>query len=206
MSGKTESMPKLYIGFLASHGGSNMQAIVDAIKAGKLYAEAVCVISNNSKSGVSERAAAEGIPFYHISGKTHPDPVDHDNAIIDAFMKHNVNIVVLAGYMRKLGEAVIRRWKGKVLNIHPALLPKFGGEGMWGNHVHEAVIAAGEKISGPTVHLVDEEYDHGRILAQSKVIVLPEDTPETLAAKVLEKEHQIYPEVLQKIAEGIIRL
>jgi phosphoribosylglycinamide formyltransferase-1 len=199
-------MPKLIIGFLASHGGSNMQAIVDEIKSGRLYAEAGCVISNNSKSGASERADKEGIPFYHISGNTHPEPHEHDKALIEVMLKHNVNIVVLAGYMRKLGAAVINKWHGRVLNIHPALLPKFGGEGMWGMHVHEAVKAAGEKITGPTVHLVDEEYDRGKILAQAKVFIDEEDTPETIAAKVLEKEHQLYPEVLRKISVGIIRL
>lgn len=199
-------MPKLIIGFMASHGGSNMQAIIDAIKQGKIYADAACLISNNSNSGAAERARKESIPFYHISGQTHPDPKEHDNAIINAFMKHNVNIIVLAGYMKKLSPTIINKWSGRTLNIHPALLPKFGGPGMWGMHVHEAVIQAGEKISGATVHLVDSEYDRGKILAQSKVIVLPEDTPESLAAKVLEKEHILYPMVLQKISEGIIKL
>lgn len=199
-------MPKLIIGFMASHGGSNMQAIIDAIKHGNIYAEAACVISNNSKSGAAERAKNESIPFYHISGQTHTTPEEHDNAIIDAFMKHNVNIIVLAGYMKKLSQTVINKWMGRILNIHPALLPKYGGEGMWGMHVHKAVIQAGEKISGATVHIVNSEYDRGEILAQSKVKVLPEDTPESLAAKVLEKEHTLYPMVLQKIAEGVIKL
>jgi len=199
-------MPKLFIGFMASHGGSNMQAIIDAIKVGKIDAEAACLISNNSKSGAMERAAKEGIPHYHISGKTHPDPEQHDKAIIDTFHKHNVNIIVLAGYMRKVNPRIIKEWEGRVLNIHPALLPKFGGKGMWGMHVHEAVIAAGEKESGPTVHIVDEHFDHGRILAQLKVPVHPDDTPETLAARVLEKEHQLYPLVLAQISEGLIEL
>ena len=108
--------------------------------------------------------------------------------------------------MRKLNPVVIKAFNGRVLNIHPALLPKFGGEGMWGMNVHKAVIAAGEKVSGPTVHLVDSEYDKGRILAQAKVFVKPDDTPETLAARILEKEHELYPIVLQKIAEGVIRI
>jgi phosphoribosylglycinamide formyltransferase-1 len=199
-------MSNLIIGFLASHGGSNMQAIIDACKAGTLNAKPGALVSNNSNSGAMERAKNESMPCYHISGKTHPDPEDHDEAIIRAFNENNVNTIVLAGYMRKLNPAVINAFNGCVLNIHPALLPKFGGEGMWGMHVHEAVIAAGEKVSGPTVHLVDSEYDKGRILAQAKVFVQPDDTPETLAARVLEKEHELYPMVLQKIAEGVIRI
>ena len=199
-------MPKLIIGFMASHGGSNMQSIIDNIKEANIYGEAACIISNNSKSGASERAEKEGIPFYHISGKTHPDTEEHDRAIIEAFMKHNVNIVVLAGYMRKVNPLVINKWRGRMLNSHPALLPKFGGPGMWGMHVHNAVIEAKEKYSGPTVHVVDEQYDHGRILAQAKIPVLDDDTPETLAARVLEEEHKLYPMVLKKIGEGIINL
>ena len=199
-------MPRLIIGFMASHGGSNMQAIIDAIKAGKIDGEAGCVISNNSQSGAIERAKKEGIPFYHISGKTHPDPEAHDKAIINAFRKHNVNLIVLAGYMRKVSSKIIREWEGRILNIHPALLPKFGGKGMWGMHVHEAVIEAGEKVSGPTVHVVDEHFDHGRILAQLEVPVLPDDTPETLAARVLEQEHRLYPLVIARISEGLIEL
>ena len=127
-------------------------------------------------------------------------------AIINTFRSHRVDIICLAGYMKKLGDKVLDAFKNKVLNIHPALLPKFGGSGMYGNFVHQAVLAAGEKVSGPTVHLVDNNYDHGRILAQKYVDVYPDDTVETLAARVLEQEHILYPETLQKITEGIIKL
>ncbi len=195
-------MQKLKIGFLASHGGSNMQAIIDAIKFGKLTAEACAVISNNSESGALKRAQKEGIPFYHISSKTHPNEAELDKAVIAAFDKHGVNLIVLAGYMRKIGPAILERFKGRILNIHPALLPKFGGEGMFGMKVHTAVIKAGEKVSGPTVHLVDEEYDHGKILAHKEVPVLTDDTPETLAERVLKAEHIIFAETLQRIATG----
>ncbi len=200
------NMSNLIIGFLASHGGSNMQAIIDACKLGTLHAVPGALVSNNSSSGAMERAKNESVPSYHISSKTHPDPHEHDEAIIRAFCENNVNTIILAGYMRKLNPVVIKAFNGRVLNIHPALLPKFGGEGMWGMNVHKAVIAAGEKVSGPTVHLVDSEYDKGRILAQAKVFVKPDDTPETLAARILEKEHELYPIVLQKIAEGVIRI
>lgn len=198
-------MSRLNLGFLASHGGSNMQAIIDACKNGIIDAVPCVVISNNSESGAIHRAKTEGIPYYHISIKTHPEPEQLDEAIVDALTKHNVDLIILAGYMKKLGSKVLKAYEGKILNIHPALLPKFGGEGMYGMKVHEAVIAAGEKISGPTVHLVDEKYDHGRILAQKTVPVLPDDTPETLAERVLVQEHIVYAETIGKIASGEIR-
>jgi phosphoribosylglycinamide formyltransferase-1 len=192
------------IGFLASHGGSNMQAIIEACKSGKLQATPAVVISNNSNSGAIARAKTEGVPYYYLSGKTHPGPGDLDDAILDAFLRHSVDVVVLAGYMKKLGPKLLSRFRGRIVNIHPALLPKFGGEGMYGIHVHEAVIAAGEKESGITIHFVDEQYDTGKILAQTRVPVKPDDTPETLAARVLEQEHILYAETLQRIVTGEI--
>jgi phosphoribosylglycinamide formyltransferase-1 len=194
------------IGFLASHGGSNMQAIIDACKSGKLQASPAVVISNNSDSGAIGRAKTEGVPYYYLSGKTHPGPGELDDAILDAFLRHSVDIVVLAGYMKKLGPKILTHFRGRILNVHPALLPKFGGEGMFGIHVHEAVIAAGEKESGVTIHFVDEQYDTGVILAQTRVPVMPDDTPETLAARVLEQEHILYAETLQRIVTGEIPL
>jgi phosphoribosylglycinamide formyltransferase-1 len=194
------------IGFLASHGGSNMQAIIDACKSGKLQASPAVVISNNSNSGAIGRAKTEGVPYYYLSGKTHPGPGELDDAILDAFLRHSVDIVVLAGYMKKLGPKILTHFRGRILNVHPALLPKFGGEGMFGIHVHEAVIAAGEKESGVTIHFVDEQYDTGAILAQTRVPVKPDDTPETLAARVLEQEHILYAETLQRIVTGEIPL
>lgn len=199
-------MEKLRIGFLASHNGSNMQAIIDAIKRGELDATPVVVISNNSNAYALERARNEGIPAYHISSKHYPNEEELDQAILDTLIKHNANIVCLAGYMKKVGAKVLNHFKNRVLNIHPALLPKFGGKGMYGRFVHEAVLKAREKQSGCTVHLVDEHYDHGRILGQKVVPVYPDDTVETLAARVLEQEHKLYPEILQKIAKGEIIL
>jgi phosphoribosylglycinamide formyltransferase-1 len=196
----------MIIGFLASHGGSNMQAIIDACKSGKLQASPAVVISNNSNSGAIGRAKTEGVPYYYLSGKTHPGPGELDDAILDAFLRHSVDIVVLAGYMKKLGPKILTHFRGRILNVHPALLPKFGGEGMFGIHVHEAVIAAGEKESGVTIHFVDEQYDTGAILAQTRVPVKPDDTPETLAARVLEQEHILYAETLQRIVTGEIPL
>ncbi len=197
-------MKKLRLGFLASHGGSNMLAIVNAIKSGKLDAEAAVVISNNSTSGALEKAENENIPNFHVSSKTHG--AEESSTICEILKKHKVDLVILAGYMKKIGDEILTEYKGKILNIHPALLPKFGGAGMYGMNVHTAVIEAQETESGPTVHLIDEHYDRGRILAQTKVPVEKGDTPETLAARVLKVEHLIYADTIQKIVTGEIVL
>jgi phosphoribosylglycinamide formyltransferase-1 len=197
---------KLRLGFLASHGGSNVQAILDACREGRLDAEPCVVISNNSDAPVLDRAMAARVPAFHLSAHVHPDPTRLDEAILATLEKHRVNLIVLAGYMKKLGPKTLARYRGRVLNMHPALLPKFGGRGMYGHHVHDAVLAAGEKESGATVHLADEEYDTGRILAQRKVPVRADDTSESLAARVLEVEHHLYAETLQRIARGEIKL
>jgi phosphoribosylglycinamide formyltransferase-1 len=197
---------KLRLGFLASHGGSNVQAILDACREGRLDAEPCVVISNNSDAPVLDRAMAARVPAFHLSAHVHPDPIRLDEAILATLEKHRVNLIVLAGYMKKLGPKTLARYRGRVLNMHPALLPKFGGRGMYGHHVHDAVLAAGEKESGATVHLADEEYDTGRILAQRKVPVRADDTSESLAARVLEVEHHLYAETLQRIARGEIKL
>src|ERR1700759_160430 len=134
-------MKHLHLGFLASHGGSNMQAIINASKDGTLDATASVVISNNADSFALERARKEGIPTFHFSTKTHPNPEELDTIILHTLQKHNVDLVILAGYMRMLGKQTLKHYKNRILNIHPALLPKFGGKGMYGQFVHEAVIA-----------------------------------------------------------------
>jgi len=194
------------LGFLASHNGSNMQAIIEACKSGVLQAVPAVVISNNAQSGALARAEKEGIPQAHLSSKTHPDPDALDQAILDTLLKHGVDLVILAGYMKKLGDKTLAHYAGAILNIHPALLPKFGGQGMYGIHVHEAVLAAGEVESGATVHLVTDEYDAGAIIAQEKLPVLPGDTPQSLAERVLKIEHRLFAAVLQQIATGEIRI
>jgi phosphoribosylglycinamide formyltransferase-1 len=196
----------LSLGLLSSHEGTNMQTIIDACKEGRLHACIRVVVCNNSGAMTVERARREGIPFRHISGRTHPDPRELDAAVLSAFEEHGVELVVLAGYMKKLGPSTLDRYRRRILNIHPALLPRFGGEGMYGARVHEAVLKSGDAVSGVTVHLVDEVYDHGSIVAQRKVPVLVDDTPESLARRVLEQEHAIYPETLQMIAAGEIDL
>lgn len=197
----------LRLGFLASGSGTNMQAILDASRSGRLsQVEPVVVISNNSSSGALQRSSAAGLPTYHLSSATHPEPRALDEAIATALTDHDVSVVALAGYMKMIGPVTLARFRGRILNIHPALLPKYGGRGFYGRAVHEAVLAAGETESGVTVHVVDEVYDHGPILAQTRVPVFTGDTPNSLAARVLEQEHTLYTETLQRIAMGEIFL
>ena len=196
----------LKIGVLASHGGSNMQAIIDGIEAGSLDARIVLVISNNSASGALERAEKHGLPHLHLSGAHHRDPADLDAAICSALLEAGTEVVVLAGYMKKIGPRTLETFAGRILNIHPALLPRHGGPGMYGIHPHEAVLAAGDPESGATVHVIDAHYDEGPILKQRRVPVLPDDTPETLQQRVLAQEHLIYAEVLSEVISGDLRL
>jgi phosphoribosylglycinamide formyltransferase 1 len=194
------------LAFFASGRGTNTQAVLNACKSGFLAAKPCLVISNNSASEALERARQEGIPACHFSSKTHPDPIGLDQAILSALQAYQADLVILAGYMKKLGEKTLSAYQGRVINIHPALLPKYGGEGMYGMHVHEAVITSGDSETGVTIHLVDREYDHGAILAQSRVPVMKGDTAETLAARVLEREHTFLVETLVQIIAGKIAL
>jgi phosphoribosylglycinamide formyltransferase-1 len=196
----------LRIGVLASHEGTTLQAILDACAARQIFAQVVTVISNNSDSGALRRARLAGARAVHLSAKTQPEPGALDASMTFELKRDRVELVMLAGYMKKLGAAVLEQYRGRILNTHPALLPKFGGQGMYGMRVHEAVIAAGESESGPSVHLVDAEYDTGRVLAQAKVPVQPSDTPESLAARVQERERRLVVEVLGKIADGTLVL
>ena len=193
------------IAFLASHGGSNMQAIIDAVKQRRLKANLVAVISNNSGSMALQRAEAENIPNYHISSLTHEDSNKADAAIVEILNKSETDLVVLAGYMKKIGDQTLKAYQGRILNIHPALLPKFGGRGMFGKRVHEAVLKSGDSVTGVTIHLIDEKYDNGPILAQEEVAVLENDTADSLAERVLVKEHTLYAETIAKIISKEIR-
>ena len=146
------------------------------------------------------RARAAGVPAVHLSGATHPDPGQLDAAILATLREHRVDTVFLAGYMKKLGPAVLAAFAGRIFNTHPALLPKHGGKGMYGHKVHEAVLAAKETESGASIHLVDEDYDTGRVIAQCRVPVAPTDSAETLAARVQERERELVVETLAKLA------
>ena len=194
------------LGFLASHNGSNMQAVIDACRDGRLAARPAVVISNNAGSGALERARNERIPCCHLGGRTHPHPGDLDREIVDVLLEHDVNLVLLAGYMKKIGPVTLATFPGHILNIHPGLLPGFGGRGMYGRHVHEAVLAAGAGSTGATVHVVDDSYDNGPILAQKKIRVKKTDTADTLARRVLAEEHKLYVETIDRILRGELRL
>jgi phosphoribosylglycinamide formyltransferase-1 len=183
-----------------------MQAVINACASGELEAKPALAISNNSDSGALARAKQADIPHIHLSSATHPDPQALDIAIRDALRAHGVELVLLVGYMRKVGPRTLQAFKGRVLNIHPALLPKFGGKGMYGLRIHEAVVASGAPETGVTIHLVDQKYDHGPIVAQCRVPVREGDTPNTLAHRVLEIEHSFLVDTLSKILHGDLAL
>lgn len=172
-----------------------MQAVIDACKNRKINAKVVLVISNNSDAYALERAKNEKIDNYHVSEYKYKE--GFIDKLLELLAKYEIDLVLLAGYMKKLPKEIVERYK--VLNIHPALLPKYGGRGMYGERVHKAVLEAKEKESGCTVHVVDEHYDNGKILNQIKVPVLENDTVETLAKRVLEQEHIIYVDTVKKI-------
>jgi phosphoribosylglycinamide formyltransferase-1 len=164
------------------------------------------VISNNANSSVLQLAESSNIPALRIGGPAYADDRLRDVAILEALQSHTVELVLLLGYMKRLGPQTTAAYRGRILNTHPALLPKYGGKGMYGRHVHEAVLAAGDLETGVTVHLVDEEYDHGEIVAQCRVPIDPSDTVESLSARVLEREHEFVVETLQSIASGRTQL
>lgn len=189
------------IAVFASHNGSDLQAVMDGCRAGVIPANVCLVISNNSQSFALERARREGIPTRHISSKTHPGEEAFADALLEALEEAQADMVMLCGYMKKMPAKVIDRFEGRIYNIHPALLPLHGGPDMYGIHVHEAVIRDGDKESGVTIHRVSNVIDGGEIIAQTRVPVLEGDTPETLAARVLEREHSFLQEVLGEICK-----
>ncbi len=188
------------LGVLASHEGTTLQAVVDACARDGFPWEMAVVISNNADSGALRRARVAGLPAAHLSSRTHDTPEALDHAICRALSEHGADLVLLAGYMKKLGRETLATFRGRIVNTHPALLPKFGGQGMYGLHVHRAVLAAGERTSGVSVHLVDAEYDTGPVIAQSEVPVEPGDTPESLAARVQARERELLVQILVEIA------
>jgi phosphoribosylglycinamide formyltransferase 1 len=181
---------------LASGRGSNLQAIVDHFDnlARERVAKVVLVASNRADSPALIRAATASIDIAHFNA------ADDGTELLDLLKKHRIDLVVLAGYLKRIPSRVIREYSGRMINIHPALLPAFGGEGMYGARVHEAVIASGATESGVTVHLVDDDYDRGPIVAQWRIPVEPSDTADKLAARVLNVEHVVYPRTVEMVA------
>lgn len=195
----------LKLAVFASGRGSNFQSILDAVERGELRLDVVLCLSDRSDAGALERASRHGIPATVISPKTFETDSDYAGAMTQTLEEHGVNFIALAGFMRKIPTAVTSAFSGRMVNIHPALLPAFGGKGMYGRRVHEAVIEYGVHWTGVTVHVVEEEYDTGPIVLQEPVPILPGDTPDDVAARVLEVEHRIYPAALRLFADGRIR-
>ena len=194
----------LRLGFLASHNGSSMAAMLHAISTGKLDATAAIVISNNANAGALDEARRRGIASAHISRTRYGE--EADKLMASRLSDAGVNLVILSGYMRKLGPAMLERFAGRILNIHPSLLPKFGGKGMYGRHVHEAVIGAGETQSGISVHVVTAGYDEGPVLAQIAILLDPGDTVARLEERIKAREADVYIKAIQSIARGDIAL
>ena len=197
-------MTRTRIAVLASGGGSNLQAILDHLAAlGEArHGDVVLVASNRPDAGALARAQRAGVPRVVLRSPHAPDGLE----LGPALSAHGAQLVVLAGYMRLVPSDVTAAYRGRMLNVHPALLPEFGGPGMYGPRVHRAVLEAGATLSGPSVHFVDEVYDHGALIAQWPVPVLPHDDARSLAARVLRAEHLLYPRVVDAVAAGEVRL
>jgi phosphoribosylglycinamide formyltransferase-1 len=197
---------KLKLGVLASGRGSNLQSIIDRCAAGTIDAEVAVVISDMPAAYALERARQAGIPALGIDRKQFPDRESFDRSVAAELQAYGVELLILAGYMRIMTEVLVTPYLGRMMNIHPALAPAFSGKGMHGIRVHEAVLDYGAKITGLTVHFVELEVDMGPIILQRCVPVREDDTPETLSARVLIEEHEVYPEAIQLYAQGRLRI
>ena len=190
------------VAVLASGGGTNLQALIDHFNPAPAPAARVAlVVASRAGVGALERAARSGIPAAVVDARE----VGAEGVaarLAEEFDRHRIDLVVLAGYLQLVPLEIVERFRGRMLNIHPALLPAFGGKGMYGLRVHQAVLEAGVRVSGATVHLVSDRYDEGAIVAQWPVPVLPGDTPEALAARVLAVEHRILPLAVEALARG----
>lgn len=188
------------IAVMFSGGGTDFQALIDGERDGKYDGHIVVAVTSNSKAYGIERAKQAGIDCYICRKADYSDEVERDKAVAEIFERYGVELIVLAGYLGILTAPLLDKYKGKIINIHPALLPKFGGKGMYGIHVHEAVIAAGEKKSGATVHYSDGGIDTGKIILQRELEVLPDDTPQSLQQRILnEIEHPLLVEAVAKL-------
>ena len=192
----------------ASGSGTNFQAILKARNKGIINSSIPLLITNNSKCGAVEIARKYDVEPVHISRKVFPElsEIEYVNLFLDTLSSFNIDLIVLAGYMKMLDPLIVRMYENRILNIHPALLPSFGGEGMYGINVHKAVIKAGVKVSGVTIHLVNENYDDGKIIFQKCVEVSENDDENSLQKKVLKLEHKYYAYVISQIEKGVIKI
>jgi phosphoribosylglycinamide formyltransferase 1 len=198
----------LKIGVLLSGRGrgSNLQAILDACASGHIPGQVAVVISTTPDTPALERARAAGVVARFVDPEQPDGPAALDRELAMRLMDAGVELVALSGYLRLLGPEMLRRYPMRIMNVHPSLLPAFGGRGFYGRHVHEAVLESGAKFSGATVQFVDPEYDHGPIILQAVVPVLDDDTPLDLAARVLEQEHRLYPEAIRLFAQNRLQV
>lgn len=183
------------VAIFASGGGSNAQKIIERFADGKANVKIALIVCNKAGAGVIQLAQQARIPVLLVDRSI----FFSSDSYVAELHEAKINFIVLAGFLWKIPDALIKAWPQKIINIHPALLPEYGGKGMYGHFVHQAVIAAGDKESGITIHIVDEQYDHGRHLLQARCPVLPDDTPETLAKRVLQLEHQYFAETIEQI-------
>lgn len=190
-----------HIAVFASGRGSNLAAILTAIIRDRIPAKVECVISDQPSPGAFDIARQAGIPTYWAARSQFSAAEAYPRHLIQLMQNHHIDLIVLAGYLKLIPRQLVAAYPGMIMNIHPALLPNFCGKGYYGLKVHEAVIASGVKMTGVTVHFVDEHYDTGPIILQETVPVLSDDTPERLAARVLEVEHRIYPLVIKAFCE-----
>jgi phosphoribosylglycinamide formyltransferase-1 len=193
------------IAVFASGGGSNLQALIDRIRSGELPVEIAFVLSNNSKSGALEKARAFGAPAYHVSAQSEGGEGTAAARMLALLDGHQADLLVLAGYMKPVPSEVLARMRNRVVNIHPALLPAFGGQGYYGHKVHEGVVTRGCQYTGLTIHMVNERYDEGQVLLQRIVPVPPGSTADEVGALVLKLEHAWYWRVIRAFATGAIR-
>ena len=197
---------KLALGILASHRGTTAAALREAIATGRVSAEIAVVISNNANASVLADARSSGTPAYWIGGSRFADDEVRDTAILALLEQHRVDLILLLGYMRLLGPKTLGHYRGRILNTHPALLPRFGGKGMFGRNVHDAVIRSGDSRTGVTIHLVDDTYDTGPIVAQCEVPVRDGDSTESLEERVRQAEKRFLVDTIGRICSGEIRL
>jgi phosphoribosylglycinamide formyltransferase-1 len=192
----------LRIGVLASHQGTNFQAIANACQQGRVQANVALLICNNSDAPVMARARKSGVPAVHLSSLTHPSSGALDETMNNHLVDEDIDLVVLAGYMKKLGPRVLAAYRDRIINVHPSLLPRHGGAGFYGSRVHKAVIESGDSETGATVHLVNDDYDMGKTLLQAKIKVNADETPDSLAERLYPIEHELLIEVIQQFAAG----
>ena len=197
MTGAENTRPRIAV--FASGAGQTFQALIDATAADALHAMVALLVTNRSDSGAAERARQHGVPIAHLSSTTHVDAASLDEAIDAVLIVANINFVVLAGYLKQLGPRVLAHFAGRIINTHPALLPRFGGAGMYGRNVHEAVLASGATLSGASIHYVTTAYDTGPVIAQREVTVLPSDTVMSLETRVKAAEQQLLIDALQTV-------